>query len=147
MNKPSPPVSQARRSSVVRHILLSILMWLTYVLYWRVVVSRGVERDAQIAFLVLGLFIVFQVLTTQVWILHNRAKAKAHAGRRAVRAAGAPAPGSDFLGRRVRVFPAGADLQAAGRIIVRIDEDDESQKIFETDVPAEAVDQRELPAR
>lgn len=147
MSNPSPPVSHARRSSVVRHVLLSVLMWLTYVLYWRVVVSRGVERDAQIAFFVLGLFIVFQVLTTQVWILHNRAKAKAHEGRRAVRAAGPPAPGSDFLGRRVRVFPTGADLHAARRVVVRIEDDDQSEKIFETDVPAEAVDQRELPAR
>jgi hypothetical protein len=116
------PGSRPRAQQVVRHLVLSIALWITYVLYWRVVLRRGVESEAAIALLLLGLFVILQILFTQAWILHNRMLARAHAGRRQARPMAPPALPTDFLGRRVEVVPAGTDLSTVPVVIIRSDE-------------------------
>jgi len=127
----SPPVARAGRTQVVRHVLLSAALWAAYVLYWRIVLSRGVEREASLAFGLLGLFIVLQVAATQAWVFHNRRLARHHAGRRRSRAPAPSAPTSDFHGRRIRVMPEGSDLRRVPMVIVAVDEEAD-EKRFET---------------
>jgi hypothetical protein len=116
--------TRPRTQQVVRHLILSIALWITYVLYWRVVLRRGVESEAAIALLLLGLFVILQILFTQAWILHNRMLARTHADRRQVRPVAAPMLPTDFLGRRVEVVPAGTDLTTVPVVIVRAGETD-----------------------
>lgn len=110
------------RSQSVRHLVLSILLWATYLLYWRVVLARGVEREAVLALGLLGLFVLLQLAFTQAWIVHNRRLSKRYDGRRTARPVDRVHPGADFLGRRLRVFPPGTDLTAVPVIVIRVDE-------------------------
>lgn len=126
------PVTPARRWPAARHLLLSILLWLTYVLYWRVVLHRGIESEARLSGILLGLFVLLQGLSTLGWIAHNRRMEKRHHGRRRDRPAARPAPSSDFVGRTVEDYPAGADLRRAQVVVVRVDGD---RKRFETGMP------------
>ncbi len=116
------PATRPRTQQVVRHLVLSVALWITYVLYWRVVLRRGVESEASLALLLLGLFVLLQILFTQAWILHNRRIARVHAGRRVERPAVPPMSPEDFLGRRVEVVPAGTDLTTVPVVVVRADE-------------------------
>jgi hypothetical protein len=122
-------VARAGRIPVLRHVILSVALWATYVLYWWIVVSRGLERDVRLAVGLLGLFIVLQVASTQAWILHNRRLARRHEGRRSRREAGPPAPGHDFLGRRILVWPEDTDLSRVPMVVVEID-DEKGEKRF-----------------
>jgi hypothetical protein len=103
----------------VRHVVLSILFWATYVVYWRVVLKRGVEHEASLALGLLALFAILQFAATQAWITHNRRLARKHEGRRTVRHARPTEDRTDFLGRDLRVFPAGTDLTAVPVIVIR----------------------------
>jgi hypothetical protein len=115
------------RGAAVRHLVLSVALWITYVVYWRVVLSRGIAREAPLSFLILAVFALFQFLLTQGWIAHNRDLASRHAGRRR-RYPPVDAPiGSDFLGRDL-VLPAENDLRHAARVVVRVEGD---RKVFE----------------
>ena len=134
----SPPVARAGRTQVVRHVVLSAALWVAYVLYWRIVLARGVEREAAFAFGLLGFFIVLQVAATQAWVLHNRRLSRRHEGRRHSRAPGSPAPGSDFHGRSIRVLPEGSDLRRVPMVIVVVDEE-AGEKRFETGISLSGV--------
>ena len=133
-----PPVARVRRSQAVRHVILSIGLWATYLLYWRIVLSRGVESDAGIAFVLLGLFVVVQVAAIQAWVLHNRRIARTHAGRRRSRIPAPALAGSDFHGRRIRVLPEGSDLRRVPMIVVTVDPET-GEKRFETGFGASAA--------
>ncbi len=130
----SPPVEGVPRSLVIRHVVLSALMWLTYALYWRVVLGRGVEREARFAGMLLALFIVLQVFSTAGWVAHNSHKARRHGARRRARADAGPAVREDFLGRSLRTFPSDGDLRRVPVIIVRIEG---GEKRFEAGLPLE----------
>ena len=125
----SSPTPAVRRSTVAWHLVLSALLWVTYVLYWRVVLVRGVEREAGLSLLLLGLFIVVQIVFTQAWILHNRRLASPRRNRRRNRLAGRPAPEADFLGRRLRSWPEESDLTRAPWVVIRVEGE---EKRFET---------------
>jgi heme A synthase len=114
-------VEGVRRSSVVRHVILSVAMWLVYVLYWRIVLSRGVEREARLAFLLLGVFVVLQVLVTAAWVAHNRSVAARHRSRRRERSRASAEEPLDCLGHRLRTLPEGGDLRTVPVVIVRIE--------------------------
>ena len=129
------PVEGVRRSAVIRHVLLSVALWVTYALYWRVVLSRGVEREARLAGVLLGLFVLLQILSTAAWVLHNGQMARRHGTRRKERAPVAPAAiEQDFLGRRLRTFPTDGDLRRVPVIVVRVEE---GEKRFEAGMPLE----------
>lgn len=131
MNSPDPDrhgMVETPRRQLVRHLILSILLWLTYVIYWRVVVARGVEREAALALGLLGLFVILQIAFTQAWIAHNRALARRHAGRRGARARMPMGPATDFLGRTIRVAPAETDLTTVPVVVVRVND---TEKRFE----------------
>jgi len=115
------PVARVRRSLFLRHFVFSAALWVTYALYWRVVLDRGVEREARFAGLLLALFIVLQMLLTQSWIAHNRRVARRWIGRRQERPAAPPEPAADFLGRSFAASPGGADLTRVPVVIVRIE--------------------------
>ena len=115
------PVARVRRSRVARHFVLSAAMWITYALYWRVVLGRGVEREARFAGILLGIFILLQVLLTQGWIAHNRRIERKHSQRRQLRPEAVPANGQDFLGRSVGAYPEDADLTRVPVVVVRVD--------------------------
>ena len=124
-------IPQVPRNAVVRHLILSAALWVTYVLYWRVVLQRGVAREAPISFLILAGFAVLQVGFTAAWIAHNRSLSKRHAGRR-VRRPDAEAPEvTDFLGRSLEV-PSEADLRHAPCVVVRVEDD---RKVFDVSPP------------
>ena len=79
-NEPSSEPVPSHRSSAVRHVVFSIALWVTYVLYWKIVLDRGVDPAARFSLVLLGLFIALQVLFTIAWILHNDRIARVHAG-------------------------------------------------------------------
>jgi hypothetical protein len=115
------PVARVRRSLVIRHFAFSAAMWITYALYWRVVLGRGVEREARLAGILLGVFILLQLLLTQGWIAHNRRVERKHHTRRRLRPDAVPAKSEDFLGRSVGAFPEDADLTRVPVVVVRVE--------------------------
>jgi hypothetical protein len=129
-----PPVEDVRRSLVVRHVVLSVLMWLTYALYWRVVLDRGVEREARFAGMLLALFVMLQVLSTAGWVAHNTHKARRHGTRRQARAGAATPVREDFLGRKLTNFPSDSDLRRVPVIVVHVEGD---EKRFEAGLSLE----------
>jgi hypothetical protein len=135
MNEPiAPPPSETPRvprGAALRHLLLSIALWATYVIYWRVVLARGLAPEAPLSFLILALFALLQFGLTQGWIAHNRGLAHRHAGRRRRRALTQLPADEDFLGRHF-VLPSEAELRQAARVVVRLDGD---QKVFEVATP------------
>ena len=121
-NEPSSEPVPSHRSSAVRHVVFSIALWATYVLYWKIVLDRGVDPAARFSLVLLGLFIALQVLFTIAWILHNDRIARVHAGRRRARPASARIVKQDFLGRHIAVFPEGVDLTQAPVITIRVED-------------------------
>jgi hypothetical protein len=137
-NGESPGVNpRVRRSVVIRHLLLSAALWVTYVLYWRIVLHRGVESEVAFALGLLGLFVILQIAFTQAWILHNRHLSQKHAGRRREQAAPPVTAATDFLGRVIEVFPVGGDLTRAPHIVVRVEE---TRKRFEVGMSFEEAE-------
>lgn len=134
------PRPVTRRSTVVRHLLMSAALWATYVIYWKIVVERGVQREATISFALLGLFVLLQILFTQAWILHNRRLSAPARNRRKARVAPAAVPETDFLGRRLSRWPPGADLTRTPCIVVRVDG---PEKRFETGLHLDDSDEEE----
>jgi len=126
-----------RRSTAVRHLLLSAVLWATYVLYWRIVLSRGVEHEATLSLGLLGLFVVLQFLFTQAWIQHNRRLSSPRRNRRRARAEVDGPPPTDFLGRRLRAWPPNSDLTRTPYVLVRIDGE---EKCFEAGLRLEPPD-------
>jgi len=124
-------VARVPRGRWIRHFVLSALMWITYVAYWRIVLRRGVENEAPLALGLLALFSILQFAATQAWITHNRRLARKHEGRRKTRRARPREERTDFLGRELRVFPAGTDLTAVPVIVVRAHGD---EKWFEAEL-------------
>lgn len=115
------PVEKVRRSLVIRHFIFSAAMWVTYALYWRVVLGRGVEREARLAGLLLGVFVLLQILLTQGWIAHNRRVERKYRLRRQSRPRAAVSNGQDFLGRSVGTWPEDADLTRVPVVLVRVE--------------------------
>jgi hypothetical protein len=112
----SPPRSAAR------HVLFSLALWITYFLYWKIVLDRGVDSTARFSLILLGLFIALQVLFTIGWIFHNDRLSRVHAGRRRARPVGTRTVEQDFLGRRIEPFPEGVDLTQAPVITIRVED-------------------------
>lgn len=115
-----PKVTPVRRSAAIRHFILSAALWITYVIYWRVVLVRGVEHEARLAGILLLLFLVLQLLLTQTWIAHNRSLARRHATRRQIRPNAPPEDPHDFLGRDLQTLPSDSDLKRVPVVIVRV---------------------------
>jgi hypothetical protein len=118
---------------------MSSALWGTYALYWKIVLSRGVEREAALSITLLGLFVLLQFLFTQAWIFHNRRLSAPGRDRRQARTAVAVPPTTDFLGRRLSHWPPQSDLTRACFIVVRIDGD---EKTFEAGLHLEPADAR-----
>lgn len=114
-------VARTPRSRWIRHLILSVVLWITYVVYWRVVLARGVEREATLALGLLGLFAILQFAATQAWVAHNRLLYRRHRDRREHRRARPSDVSTDFLGRTVHVVPHGTDLTSVPYLVVRTD--------------------------
>jgi hypothetical protein len=114
-----PPAAPAtRRPAAFRHLVLSAALWVTYLLYWKVVLSRGVQREAPLSLGILGGFVLLQLLVTNAWIVHNR-RIWRRDRRRDRPPADAP-PVTDFLARRLSTWPPDSDLTRASCVVVRI---------------------------
>jgi hypothetical protein len=109
------------RGTALRHLLLSIALWATYASYWRVVLSRGVEREATLALLLLFFFVVLQFSFTQAWIAHNQRLSRRHAGRRARRPPPRPPAEVDFVGRRILLEGALEEVQRAPLVVIHVE--------------------------
>lgn len=107
--------------SALRHGLFSAALWITFVVYWNLVLGRGVGGEARTTVLILTLFIVLQTLLTIGWVAHNRRLARRFAGRRRARSAVSRRVTTDFLGRRLEFDPADFDLASAPVIRIRVD--------------------------
>lgn len=120
-NEPNPEPAPSHPPSAVRHLIFSLALWVTYVLYWKIVLDRGVDAGARFSLVLLGLFIALQALFTVGWILHNDRLSHVHAGRRKARPASSRSVEQDFLGRRIAAFPEGVDLTQAPVITIRVE--------------------------
>jgi hypothetical protein len=117
---------------LLRHLLFSVALWITFFIYWRIVFGRGVAAEARLSIALLGLFVALQLLLTLAWIEHNRAIAREHAGRRRERPTHANALTKDFLGRTLAPYPPTVDLTRAAVVTVRVEGD---VKRFEAGLP------------
>ena len=127
-----PQVTRVSRWRAIRHFVFSAALWITYAIYWRVVLGRGIEREARLAGILIVLFLVLQVLLTQTWVAHNRGLARRHGQRRRARPDAPVAESQDFLGRDLRVMPSDSDLTRVPVVVVRIAGD---EKHFEAGLP------------
>jgi hypothetical protein len=117
---PAGPAPATRRPAAFRHLVLSTALWVTYALYWKVVLSRGVQREAPLSLAILGGFVLLQLLVTHAWIAHNRRLSTRHRDRRQSRPPADVPPESDFLARRLSAWPADSDLTRASCVVVRV---------------------------
>ncbi|MBZ0268706.1 hypothetical protein K8I85_11160 [bacterium] len=117
-------VARTPRGRWIRHLILSIVLWITYLVYWRVVLARGVEREATLALGLLALFAILQFAATQAWVAHNRLLHRRHGNRREARRARPSEASTDFLGRTVHVMPPGTDLTSVPYLVVRTSGED-----------------------
>jgi hypothetical protein len=120
------------RPAFLRHVLVSAALWVTYVVYWRIVLGRGVGAEARLSVVILGLFVVLQLLLTLAWIAHNRSIARDREGRRYRRPVSSDVMTQDFLGRTLQPYPPSVDLTRAAVVTVRVDGD---VKRFEAGIP------------
>ncbi len=136
MTEPSstadPGESTGPRSVLLRHVIFSGALWVTYVVYWRIVLGRGVGAEARLSIIILGLFVVLQMLLTLAWIAHNRNVSRVHEGRRSGRPVVTRQVTEDFLGRSLQPYPPSVDLTRAMVVTVRVDGD---IKRFEAGLP------------
>ncbi len=136
MSDPTSPADSARvatpPSTLLRHIVFSGVLWVTYVIYWRIVFGRGIGAEARLSVVILGLFVILQLLLTLAWIAHNRNLSRVHVGRRRERPAAAYTVTEDFLGRALAPYPPSVDLTRAAVVTVRVDGD---VKRFEAGLP------------
>ncbi len=124
----------------MRHLVLSAVLWLTYLTYWRVVLARGVGQEALISFGVLVFFIAGVWTGTRAWVDYNRRLARKLEGRRAERPPDRVAVAVDFHRRRIRV-QSGADLRHATRVIIHVEGDEKHFRAesLEAEPPAAEV--------
>jgi hypothetical protein len=127
---PNEPPSS--RSTLLRHVILSGALWVTFVVYWRIVLGRGVASEARLSIVILGLFIALQLLLTLAWVAHNRNVSRVHQGRRSGRPASTVRVTKDFLGRSLEPYPPTVDLTRAMVVTVRVDG---NVKRFEAGLP------------
>ena len=131
-SSPEPTPASSSRGSLLRHLLFSAALWITFVIYWRIVFGRGVAAEARLSAVLLGLFVALQLLLTLAWIAHNRAISREHAGRRRARPTYPDALTQDFLGRSLAPYPPTVDLTTAAVVTVRVED---GVKRFETGIP------------
>ena len=115
---PAAPAPATRRPAAFRHLVLSVALWVTYVLYWKIVLSRGVQREAPLSLGILGGFVLLQLLVTHAWIGHNRRIWRRD--RRRDRPPAESLPATDFLARRLSTWPPDSDLTRASCVVVRV---------------------------
>ena len=108
------------------HTLVSILMWILFVYYWYLVVSRQINIASFQAIGTLALLTLVILLLTVWWIAHNKALASQNRRRQPP----PPVPEwfeKDHLGQKL-VSPGLEVLRATASIVVSVDE--EGRKIY-----------------
>jgi hypothetical protein len=84
----------------VLHAVVAALLWIVFVYYWRIVFQEPMNPDTKTALLSLAILTLAAVSFLGAWIFHN-VRIHRRFGERRMRRREAPAPGSDFLGRRI----------------------------------------------
>jgi hypothetical protein len=80
------------------HAILAILLWIVFVIYWRIVFQRPMSPETKIALFTLGSIAFLSILFLSVWVFHNiLISKKLH--RRKERRGGMREPNQDFMGR------------------------------------------------
>lgn len=127
--RPTPPAASpedpgrspgVRGSTLARHVVFAAALWITYLLYWRVVLERGVGQEALISLGVVVLFVSGIYAGTHLWVVHNRRLSKTLEGRRASRPPARPLSLEDFVGRHLEL-PPDDDLRRASRVVVSVE--------------------------
>lgn len=105
----------------VRHALFSIALWITFVVYWNIVLGRGVAGEAGFTIVLLFFFVVLQVFSTLAWVAHNQGISERHQGRRRLHPVSPALTTRDFLGRLLQAYPEDTDLTTAPVVTVRVE--------------------------
>jgi len=105
---------------LVVHVLLSIALWVVFVVYWDLVTRDAVGPGTLLAIQVLSVLVVAGTIVTAWWVVHNL-----RLGRRDRRRAPRPVPAetltADALGRPVDAPPL-AQLRTAGVVEISVDD-------------------------
>ena len=80
------------------HAILAILLWIVFVIYWRIVFQRPMSYETKIALFTLGALAFISILFLTVWVFHNVMIHK-RLHRRKERRGGMREPNQDFMGR------------------------------------------------
>ncbi len=122
MNDPKPAAEResSPAGSALRHALFSAAMWITFAIYWNLVLGRGIGREARVTLVFLALFVLLQISFTLAWVGYNRGIARRFAGRRNRRPPAERRVEADFLGRRLEFDPPEFDLTTAPSIRIRV---------------------------
>lgn len=114
------------------HIILGVLLWVVFIYYWYIVMKQPITDETRRALFIVGGLVAGITIFDFLWIRYNVRLARRT--RRRARAAEAPAPSFDFLGRTF-VAHNDAELRRARYIevhVVQMEDGDEvgGHKLF-----------------
>ena len=103
------------------HVLLSIALWVVFVVYWDIVTRQTIGKGTLLAIQVISVLVVTGTILTSWWIVHNLRLGRRNR-RRGQRVAPPEALATDALGRAVET-PGLATLKLAAAVEIAIVED------------------------
>lgn len=80
------------------HLIASAVLWIVFVIYWRIVLGRPMNPDTRTALAVLSIIISFSVIYLAFWVRHN-VRIYRRANRRKARRRVERSFDRDYLGR------------------------------------------------
>ena len=125
----------------VLHVVVAILLWVVFVLYWRLVMARPMNSDTRVAVFALSLLCLAGIVYLTFWILHNKGIARRFKDRRRGRRRAFRDPIQDYLGRWV-IVDTPDELRQANYIEVEVktsvvNEKTVEEKVFRANRPLE----------
>ncbi|MEE9270446.1 MAG: hypothetical protein V3V49_09325 [Candidatus Krumholzibacteria bacterium] len=86
----------------VLHVTGAVLLWVVFVLYWRIVARRPLNPETKIAAVSLGILSLLTIIYLGCWVVHN-IRISQKFGRRKSKRRTRKAPIQDYLGRWIVV--------------------------------------------
>ena len=116
----------------ILHVTGAVLLWVVFVLYWRIVAQRPLNPETKVAIISLAVLSFLTILYLGFWVYHN-IRIFQKEGRRKAKRRSRKAPLQDYLGRWIVVDNPEA-VRAANYIEVEIRSNVVNDKVVEEKV-------------
>ena len=116
----------------VLHVTGGVLLWVVFVLYWRIVAQRPLNPETRIAVISLAILSLLTMLYLGFWVYHN-VRIFRKEGRRKTKRRKRQAPLQDYLGRWI-VVDNPESVQSANYIEVEVRGNVANGKVIEEKV-------------